>query len=372
MAGRGRGRGRRHVYTAKEYCDMVFQYGRANGSALRAQEYYKQAYPSRITPYHQTFSDVFNRLCEQGSFEQRMRDVGRSNLNLDDDEYLEERIEEIIRNDPYRSTRSIAQELGVTNHTRVWRILNSKAYYPYKLQLVAAQRQGDAAQRITFCNWFQNHQQDVARWIIYTDECIFKEDGPWNSRNEHYWSQNNPHMVRHRARNRFSLHVWAGLLNDKLLGPVVLPNPMTAELYLNFLQNDLPVLIQNAIEDIPLADRRDLWYQLDGSGPHFGSIVRDHLNNMFPNRWIGRGGPVAWPARSPDLTPLDFFLWGEIKRRVYSPPRPETAEELWAKIEDVANDIRNHKYSIEASTLSVSHRTLICIEKEGGRFEQFL
>ncbi|KAJ4434368.1 hypothetical protein ANN_22927 [Periplaneta americana] len=34
--------------------------------------------------------------------------------------------------------------------------------------------------------------------------------------------------------------------------------------------------------------------------------------------WIGRGGPTAWPPRSPDLTPLDFFsFWGYIKDIVY-------------------------------------------------------
>jgi hypothetical protein len=30
-------------------------------------------------------------------------------------------------------------------------------------------------------------------------------------------------------------------------------------------------------------------------------------------RWIGRNGPVAWPPRPPDLNPLDFFLWGNVK-----------------------------------------------------------
>ncbi|KDR09694.1 hypothetical protein L798_15624 [Zootermopsis nevadensis] len=28
-------------------------------------------------------------------------------------------------------------------------------------------------------------------------------------------------------------------------------------------------------------------------------------------------GPVAWPARSPDLTPTDFFLWGYTKDQVH-------------------------------------------------------
>ena len=28
-------------------------------------------------------------------------------------------------------------------------------------------------------------------------------------------------------------------------------------------------------------------------------------------------GPIVWPLRSPDLTPLDFFAWGFIKDVVY-------------------------------------------------------
>jgi hypothetical protein len=43
------------------------------------------------------------------------------------------------------------------------------------------------------------------------------------------------------------------------------------------------------------------------------------LDETFPGRWVGRGGPTAWPPRSPDLTPLDFcFAWGFIKHVVYS------------------------------------------------------
>ncbi|KAJ4442536.1 hypothetical protein ANN_04123 [Periplaneta americana] len=54
----------------------------------------------------------------------------------------------------------------------------------------------------------------------------------------------------------------------------------------------------------------------DGASPHFDRRVRNRLNATFPDRWIGRGGPVPWPPRSPDLSPLDFFLWGDVKRFV--------------------------------------------------------
>ena len=36
---------------------------------------------------------------------------------------------------------------------------------------------------------------------------------------------------------------------------------------------------------------------------------------------------MDWPARSPDLTPPDFFLWGVLKDDVYS-KNPRTIPEL--------------------------------------------
>jgi hypothetical protein len=45
--------------------------------------------------------------------------------------------------------------------------------------------------------------------------------------------------------------------------------------------------------------------------------VTDVLNERFPDAWIGRGGPIPLPPRSPDLSPLDFSLWGYINNVVY-------------------------------------------------------
>ncbi|XP_061394938.1 uncharacterized protein LOC133330517 [Musca vetustissima] len=37
----------------------------------------------------------------------------------------------------------------------------------------------------------------------------------------------------------------------------------------------------------------------------------------FGEQFISRNGPVSWPPRSCDLTPLDYFLWGYVKSKVY-------------------------------------------------------
>jgi hypothetical protein len=84
-------------------------------------------------------------------------------------------------------------------------------------------------------------------------------------------------------------------------------------------------------DDIPLALMNRILFQQDGAPPHFVNIVRDFLDVTFPNQWIGRRGLVEWPPRSPDLTPLDFFLWGDLKSVVYI-DQPRNVQRLQNKI----------------------------------------
>ena len=57
------------------------------------------------------------------------------------------------------------------------------------------------------------------------------------------------------------------------------------------------------------------------------------MDATFPKRWIWGDGPTSWPPRSPDITPLDFFLWGYVKDKVFSTPVPDITN-LKARITD--------------------------------------
>jgi len=52
---------------------------------------------------------------------------------------------------------------------------------------------------------------------------------------------------------------------------------------------------------------------------------------VFQDRWIGRRGHIEWPPRSPDLTSLDFFLWGYLKSKVYV-TKPQDLDDLRGRI----------------------------------------
>jgi hypothetical protein len=86
---------------------------------------------------------------------------------------------------------------------------------------------------------------------------------------------------------------------------------------------------------IPQLDEHDqegsIHFQQDGALPHYLEVL-EYLNTRFPGRWIGRATPIAWAPRSPDLTPLDFFLWGFVKDRVFVPPLLANVAELRTRI----------------------------------------
>ncbi|GFU97980.1 transposable element Tc3 transposase [Trichonephila clavipes] len=65
----------------------------------------------------------------------------------------------------------------------------------------------------------------------------------------------------------------------------------------------------------------------------------DLLKDTLGDRLISRFGPVSWPPRSCDLTPLDYFLWGYEESLVYA-DTPQTLDHLEDIIRRVIADIR--------------------------------
>ncbi|GFT02077.1 transposable element Tc3 transposase [Trichonephila clavipes] len=86
-------------------------------------------------------------------------------------------------------------------------------------------------------------------------------------------------------------------------------------------------------------DVQELWFQQDGATCHTARATIDLLKDTFDDRLISRFGPVNWPPRSCDLTPLDYFLWGYVKSLVYV-DKPQTLDHLEDNICRVIDDIR--------------------------------
>ncbi|UYV61163.1 hypothetical protein LAZ67_1003663 [Cordylochernes scorpioides] len=147
------------------------------------------------------------------------------------------------------------------------------------------------------------------------------------------------------------------------IGPFRFEGTVTGINYLTMLADSIFPAIR------ALYGNDDFYFQLDGAPPHYHRDVRAYLDKNLSGQWIGRRGPIEFPARSPDLTPLDFFLWGTVKDGVYK-RKPRNLDILWNEIQAVCREI-----SLDVlirCTESVVTRTQNCIDAAGHQFEQFM
>lgn len=274
-----------------------------------------------------------------------------------------------IIEDPTLSTRRIGRIFDVP-HTKVWRLWKRYGLHPYHYRKVQGLLPRDNFSRIVFCqrsNELLLHDPQLISKILWMDEAQFTRAGIINSKNYHHWSDQNPRLARESSfQYEFSVNMWAGVLNNRLIGPVEIPNRLNGDNYLEFLQT---LHYLDCFDDVPLETLRTHWIQHDGAPAHFAARVRQYLNENFPGRWIGRGSPtLAWPARSPDLTPLDFHVWGTLKERVYSKP-VATREHLLQRIQEEAENMRATHVNLNRE---IRTRLNVCLENEGGHFENKL
>lgn len=108
---------------------------------------------------------------------------------------------------------------------------------------------------------------------------------------------------------------WAGIINTMIIGPYFFQENVNGNSYEELLTDYvIPELHRQGL------DSMNVIYQHDGAPAHRTAVVRQCLDDNFRG-WIGQGDGenkiFDWPARSPDLNPLDFYLWGYLQDRVH-------------------------------------------------------
>ncbi|GBP23624.1 hypothetical protein EVAR_80241_1 [Eumeta japonica] len=97
---------------------------------------------------------------------------------------------------------------------------------------------------------------------------------------------------------------------------------VTLERYVTMIENCFTPKFQN----FPGFKIRT-WFEQDSTTTHAFNTAMPVFRQRFPNKLISRRGDIPWPPRSPDLSPMDFFLWGYLKTKVYE-TNPPSFDEL--------------------------------------------
>lgn len=300
-------------FEKNDLVDMIFLLGECQKNCLLASRVYKERFPNKLRhPREESFRILLERFERTGNVSYEKQERAKP-VTHEENEVM---IMTAIVENPHTSSRQLSTNLDISR-TSIQRIIKKHKFHPYHIQLHQELLDADYQKRLTFCQWIQNQlavQVNFLQRIMFSDEATFHKNGTVNKHNFHYYSDHNPHiMMTTGSQHKWSLNVWAGILDGYLIGPYFFENILNGALYYEFLSTQLFDLLQ----DVPVHIVEEMWFQQDGAPPHFAVNVKEWLNQQFPGRWIGRGSAINWPARSPDLTPLDFFLWGYVKEIVY-------------------------------------------------------
>ena len=250
-------------------------------------------------------------------------------------------VERSIAEDPNESIRHRAQELDLCPST-VWKILRKDlGMRAYKIQLVQELKPNDHQARRRFVKWAQNEiavVPDFHKRIFFSDEAHFWLNGYVNKQNCRIWSEDNPQVYVKTPLHPEKMTVWCALWAGGIIGPYFFKNDDGQNVTVN--GDRYRAMITNFfIPELNNHDVQELWFQQDGATCHTARATIDLLKDTFGDRLISRFGPVNWPPRSCDLTPLDYFLWGYVKSLVYA-DKPQTLDHLEDNIRRVIADIR--------------------------------
>lgn len=358
-------------YTQREYAEMHFIYGLCNGNARASAREYRERYPNRDRfPDFRVFARVHRAYTEgrlpghQGAREGRGRPQVRNVQQ--ENQVLRE-----VRRDRTTSQRRISRTLGIPRSI-VQRIIKKKKLHAYHVQRVQDLLPADYEKRVRFCREMLERQRNDPQFfnnILWSDESSFMRIGIFNIHNLHYYARTNPHVVRNdRFQHQFSINMWAGIIGGQLL-TFELPPRLNGARYLNFLQNNLNELLEQA--EISQQVQQSMWLQHDGAPAHYAREVRAYLNQEYSGRWIGRGGPIEWPPRSPDLNPIDFFVWGHFKEVVFEKEN-HNERELRQKVAVATEHIKRNRSALRRLQNNFFRRCRMCIVARGRHFEQFL
>uniref|UniRef100_A0A914E450 Transposase n=1 Tax=Acrobeloides nanus TaxID=290746 RepID=A0A914E450_9BILA len=214
---------------------------------------------------------------------------------------------------------------NVLNKLNTWFLDGPKirTFHPNHMELITLDLE-DIEERRKFA---QDQLDHIHKWspilksMWFTGETKFYIDGRVEGNNLVYTanrktddSVNWPHNVvrQYQPSQEPHITVWAAMNAGLIIGPYFFDGEISPESYKEILEKFVHELLR-----VTTSIEHPIFIH-DDSKVHANADVTSYIEQQFPHHWIGTGSTyAAWPHHSSDLSPINFFLWGYIKSRVY-------------------------------------------------------
>ena len=255
----------------------------------------------------------------RGTIERKERPE-KSTRRKRSNEFIDQ-VQDIVEGDPSRSIRSIADELEVAPNT-VKSCLNDDLHYKsYRMQMGQILTPATKNRRILKCVKLLNklkHPMEQNMLWFFSDEKNFCQDQAHNSQNNR-WLATCTKDVPKVMKTKFPATVMVfGVVSNE--GHVMPPHifevglRVNTDIYLDVLESVVFPWIRR------IAGNRPWVWQQDSAPCHVShramAWIEEHAYDCVTKD--------MWPPSSPDLNPMDYFVWGYLESRVNR--RPHTTK----------------------------------------------
>lgn len=183
---------------------------------------------------------LHQRLCKTRSLDVHKPDAGRPRTTWTVS--TEESVLQDVEHNPSTSTRAVSRNTHIPQST-IWRIVHDGGLHSFHLQRVRTLEPEDYNKIIEFSKWYLQEtatDRNFAASVFFTDEAAFSLEDVVKIHNLHHWADENPHDS-HASQRKFTLNIWAGIVEGSLLGLYILPEMLNISLciccHIQFQQN---------------------------------------------------------------------------------------------------------------------------------------
>ena len=119
------------------------------------------------------------------------------------------------------------------------------------------------------------------------DEVAFHLNGLINKHNVRYWCEEHSWITIETVMQSLKVHVCCSMSESRVIGPYLFDDDTINR------QNSYSMLKEFFVPELKrLRKASSAIFQQDGTPAHFSLDVRQYLDNVFPNQWMGRADPI--------------------------------------------------------------------------------
>lgn len=310
----------------------------------------------------QNIYNVVKSLTERGTTDRR---PGSGRPRSVRTKQLIKRVRERLRRNPQQSLRKMAVSLNRNRETIRLVVKKDFGFRPYKLRKVAGLSNRQKKLRLERSkNLLARHGDEDLENIVFSDEKLFKDEQLWNSQNNRVYGLSLEHIPEHLRTVRRFQHAKSVMIFGAI--------SMKGKFPLVFVEQGVKInqasYERDILEPCVKAYGHTLFldqpwtFQQDNAPAHKAKKTQQWCERELPDFIRSED----WPPSSPDLSPLDYGIWGYLEAKVNACTARSPAE-LRRRI--VREWDKLPMEVVRAAIAAWRKRLRLCVRARGGRFE---